>query len=123
MILLVDDNDRNLRFMRDILQRHGYRVEVANDAHKALVRVKEASYRLLLLDVQMPTVSGTELMRHLKAGGLEAPVIAVTAMAMRGDEADLLAAGFDGYLSKPFSYRALLDKVEQALAWRAPGQA
>ena len=116
-LLVVDDNELNLRLLNDVLLTGGYDVALASSGEAALRAARRAHFNLILMDVQMPDMSGTEAMQTLKRDpdwpGV--PILAVTALAMQGDDAQLLEAGFDGYISKPISYKALLSTVASYL--------
>ena len=111
-LLVVDDNELNLRLLADVLLTQ-YTVTLARSGAEALLEARRTPFDLILMDVQMPNMSGTEAMQILKRDpdGCRAPILAVTALAMQGDEVELLKAGFDGYISKPIAYRALLGTV------------
>jgi len=119
-ILIVDDNRMNLRLLSDMLLSRGYLVEVASSGPEALAKARETPFDLILMDVQMAGMSGTEVMERLKCDPdwPRAPILAVTAMAMKEDEARLRAAGFDGYISKPVMLKNLLETVEAFLRER-----
>lgn len=111
-VLVVDDNDKNLRLLADVLRSQGYQVVTASSGQEALQRVNEQPIKVILMDVQMPGMSGVDAMRRLKAGEhAHVPIIAVTALAMEGDAEGFLAAGFDGYLSKPVKLKTLIGEV------------
>ena len=116
-LLVVDDNELNLRLLNDILLAGGYDVTLASSGEAALRAARHTRFNLILMDVQMPDMSGTEAMQTLKRDPEwhTAPILAVTALAMQGDDAQLLEAGFDGYISKPISYKALLSTVASYL--------
>ena len=110
-LLVVDDNALNLRLLGDVLSTR-YAVTLVRSGEAALRAARETPFDLILMDVQMPGMSGTEAMRTLKRDpDWRAPILAVTALAMQGDEGQLLEAGFDGYVSKPIAYKALLGTV------------
>ena len=112
-LLVVDDNELNLRLLNDVLLTRGYAITLARSGEEALAQARRNPFDLILMDVQMPGMSGTEAMQTLKREPRwrGAPILAVTALAMQGDEVHLLEAGFDGYISKPIAYRALLSTV------------
>jgi CheY-like chemotaxis protein len=103
VILIVDDNAANLKLARVILAAEGYDVRTANDAEEALRAISGDTPRLILMDIQLPDMDGLELTRRLKADARYSDVIvvALTAYAMKGDEAKAKAAGCDGYVTKP----------------------
>ncbi|MET0384083.1 MAG: response regulator [Burkholderiaceae bacterium] len=102
-VLIVDDNPINLELTTFILRSDGFVVNVSADARQAIESVARCRPDLILMDIQMPEVDGLELTRRLKAdpSTTDIPVIALTAYAMKGDEKKMLAAGCNGYLSKP----------------------
>ena len=102
-ILVVDDNPMNVKLICFLLRKRGYEVRAANDATQALATLDSFSPRLILMDLQLPGVSGLELTRRIKASEntRAIPIIAVTAFAMKGDEAKAFEAGCDGYITKP----------------------
>ena len=102
-ILVVDDNVANLKLMRLLLSHQGYDVHVCGGAVEALAALETLRPRVILMDLQMPGIDGLELTRRLKADPAtrDITIVAVTAYAMKGDEAQALAAGCDGYVTKP----------------------
>ena len=117
-VLVVDDNAVNLKLTRVLLRGAGYDVQTAADAEEALRLLHACKPRLILMDVQLPGVSGLELTRNLKADERtrEVLVVALTAYAMKGDEEKALAAGCDAYVTKPIDTDALLALVAKLLA-------
>jgi len=118
LILIVEDNERNLKLLRDVLGAHGYRIIEAGSAEDALVLARTERPELVLMDIQLPGMDGLAALRHLRATPeTEATsVIAVTAFAMKDDRERILAAGFDGYLEKPVNVRELPSYVGSHLA-------
>lgn len=112
-VLVVDDNIANLKLAAVVLAKAGYEVLTAQDGEAGLMMVEEHKPDLVLMDVQMPGLDGLEATRRLKAKPATAgiPIVALTALAMKGDEERLRAAGYDDYLAKPFHYPELLAKV------------
>lgn len=112
-VLVVDDNEMNLRLLNDVLKAQGYTVYTASSGREALERAHETAPDLVLLDVQMPGMSGTEVMQQLKADDAwrQVPILAVTALAMQGDETELIESGFNGYVSKPIALKEMLKTV------------
>jgi two-component system, cell cycle response regulator DivK len=102
-ILVVEDNDKNMKLFRDVLLAKGYRTLEATTGGEAVALAAEHSLDLVLMDIQLPDIDGVEALRRLRADSRSAfvPVLAVTAQAMEGDRERFLAAGFDGYVSKP----------------------
>lgn len=113
-ILVVDDNATNVKLVRDVLQFKGYKPIVADSGESAVAAARAHSPALVLMDVQLPGMSGTEAMKILKADAAtrHIPIIALTALAMKGAEEGLLAEGFDAYISKPVSIKQLLEMVQ-----------
>src|SRR5688500_18831557 len=108
-ILIVDDSSVNLKLARLVLEGEGYVVRTANDAEEALRMLDTFSPRLVLMDLQLPGIDGLELTRRLKADPRRSSimVVALTANAMKGDEEKALAAGCDGYITKPIDVDGL----------------
>lgn len=108
-ILVIDDNSMNLKLMRVLLSGAGYEIQTAKDAEDALAVLESFEPRLILMDLQLPKMSGLELTRTLKSDPRykNTIVVAVTAYAMKGDDQKAFAAGCDGYLSKPIDTRRL----------------
>ena len=115
VILVVEDNVRNLKLVRDVLEYHGYRTLGACDGEDGVALAREHLPELTLMDVQLPGIDGVEALRLLRADERTAsvPVLALTAQAMEGDRERFIAAGFDGYLSKPVNIADLLDAVRR----------
>lgn len=114
-ILVVDDNAANLKLARVILQREGYLVRTAVDAEEALELLRSWRPALILMDIQLPGLDGLELTRRLKAdpGYRDIIIVALTAFAMPNDQERALAAGCDGYLSKPIDIDTLVVAVSR----------
>lgn len=108
-ILIIDDNPHNLKLARVLLEGEGYEVRTAYDAEQALAMLESFSPLLILMDLQLPGMDGLELTRLLKQDEArrQIVVIALTAYAMKGDEEKALAAGCDGYVTKPIDTHAL----------------
>jgi two-component system cell cycle response regulator len=117
-ILVVDDNPENLKLARLLLKTEGYSVTTAMDAEQAMDQIRRAPPRLILMDIQLPGMDGLELTARIKADPKTRNilVIAVTAYAMKGDEAKVVAAGCDGYASKPIDIRGLPRMISNLLA-------
>jgi CheY-like chemotaxis protein len=123
-VLYVEDNPANLRLMVELLGlRPGVRLHTAGDADRGLALAQDLRPALMLLDIQLPGTDGFELLRQLRATGVAAPAVAVTANAMPADVARGLAAGFEHYLTKPLDLRRVLAIVDEALAAQAGGAA
>jgi CheY-like chemotaxis protein len=108
-ILVIDDHPANLKLMRVLLTAEGYQVSTAGDAESALAMIGASCPRLILMGLQLPGMDGLELTRRLKASPAtrDIPIIAITAYAMKGDEAKAREAGCDAYFTKPMDTRAL----------------
>jgi two-component system, cell cycle response regulator DivK len=113
-ILIVEDNELNLRLLSDVLEFHGYTITVAGNGADALTTARRDRPDLILLDIQLPDLPGTEVARRLKADPATGtiPIIAVTAFAMAGDRQRILESGCDEYISKPFSLVNFLSVVQ-----------
>ena len=118
VILIVEDNEANQLLASAVLEREGYRVEVASSSNEALDRLKSQAPDLILMDVQLPGIDGLSLTRLLKADERTAsiPVVALTALAMRGDRERTLDAGCAGYISKPIDTRTFAAEVRKYLS-------
>jgi two-component system, cell cycle response regulator DivK len=116
-VLVVDDNAQNLKLARVLLRAEGYEVRTAVDAEEALRELEWFSPELILMDLQLPGMDGLELTRRLKADPMRSDIaiIALTAYAMKGDEAKAMAAGCDGYVAKPIDVEALPRMVREHL--------
>ena len=112
-ILVVEDNERNLKLVRDVLQYAGYEVIAARSGEQGVTLAREWTPDLVLMDLQLPTMNGTEALHILRADPLTRaiPVVAVTASAMNEDRERALRDGFDSYLEKPISVRTFPDLV------------
>jgi len=114
-ILVVEDNEKNMKLFRDVLQAAGYRTLEATTGGEAVALAAEHAPDLVLMDIQLPDIDGIEALGRLRADGRTAflPVLALTAQAMEGDRERFLAAGFDGYLSKPVNVADLVATVKR----------
>ena len=117
VVVVVEDNARSRRLVRDLLELNGFRTVEAESAEEGLEAVRSQDPCLVLLDIQLPGMDGEAALRALRADPSTAalPVVAVTAYAMRGDEERLLAAGFDGYLAKPIDTRTFVGSLVEVL--------
>ena len=123
-ILVVEDNERNLKLIRDVLQFAGYEIVEATSGEQGVALAQDCEPDLVLMDLQLPQMDGTEALRLLRESPRTrgVPVVAVTAFAMREDRERAFGAGFDGYLQKPISIRALPEQVRGFLAGKgSPG--
>jgi two-component system, cell cycle response regulator DivK len=117
LILLVEDNEKNRKLAHDVLAHQGYRVVDAESGEEALRLVQTERPALVLMDIHLPGINGIEALGRLRAdpGTRDIPVMAVTASAMTHDRAKIMAAGFDGYQSKPISVKPFLAAVRELL--------
>ncbi|NBO17902.1 MAG: response regulator [Proteobacteria bacterium] len=116
-ILIVEDNDLNLKLFRDLLTAHGYETIETKEGLEAINLTRSEKPDLILMDIQLPEISGLDVTRRLKAEQTLAgiPIIAVTAFAMKDDEEKILAAGCQAYISKPISIVPFLNTVRKFL--------
>jgi two-component system, cell cycle response regulator DivK len=114
-VLVVEDNALNLKLIRDVLEHAGFTVLVATSGEEGVDVATRGGLDLVLMDLQLPGIDGTEAMRRIRAhpGSRELPVVAVTAFAMAADREQVSSAGFDGYIEKPISTRALPELVRR----------
>ena len=117
-VLVVEDNELNLKLVRDVLEFAGYEIVSAMTGEDGLELARSSPPDLVLMDLQLPGIDGTETLLRLRDGVLPAsvPIVAVSAFAMAQDMDDAGKAGFDGYLQKPISARALPGQVAEYLA-------
>jgi two-component system cell cycle response regulator DivK len=116
-ILVVEDNELNLKLFCDLLRAHGYEAEPVRDGREAVERARAFVPDLIIMDIQLPFISGLELIEQLKVDAeLKAiPIMAVTAYAARGDEERIREAGAEGYVSKPISVLRFVEAVRVLL--------
>ena len=116
-ILIVEDNENNLVLLRDCLSFLGYEIIAAADGREGVAVARESMPDLILMDIQMPGMDGLTACGILKGNPLTSglKIVALTSFAMEGDKEKFLAAGFDGYLSKPISTRELPGLMRQWL--------
>jgi len=114
-VLVVEDNERNMKLFRDVLQASGFRTLEASTGEQAVELVFEHRPDLVLMDIQLPDIDGIEALGRVRANDAFAsvPVVALTAQAMEGDRERFLAAGFDGYLSKPVNIAEFVITVKR----------
>jgi two-component system cell cycle response regulator DivK len=112
-ILVVEDNPKNLKLVRDVLVYSGYEVVEATSGEDGVRLAEETCPDLILMDLQLPGIDGAEALRQIRSGDHNpaVPVVAVTAFAMADDRDRAFASGFDGYVEKPISARALPEQV------------
>jgi CheY-like chemotaxis protein len=118
LILIIEDNEKNRKLARDVLQVKGYRTIESETAEEGLKLVEEKAPALILMDIQLPGMDGITAMKQLKSAPStkDIPIIAITASAMTHNRQTMLAEGFDGYQTKPISLKEFLGEVERVLA-------
>lgn len=116
-ILVVEDNELNLKLFCDLLRAHGFETEPVRDGRDAIERTREFAPDLIIMDIQMPHISGLEVIESLKSDPAlrHIPVMAVTAYAAKGDEERIRDAGAEGYVSKPISVMKFVESVTKLL--------
>ena len=116
-VLIVEDNELNMKLFRDLLEAHGYQTTGTSNGYEALDLVRKMRPDLVLMDIQLPQVSGLEVTRWIKDDPeLRAiPVVAVTAFAMKGDEERIREGGCEAYISKPISVSHFLDTIRRLM--------
>src|SRR5262245_55170441 len=117
LILIVEDNEKNLKLVRDVLQVKGYETIEAGTAEDGIELARTRKPDLVLMDIQLPGMNGIDALRVLRADASTAriPVIAVTASVMQQDRNLITEAGFDGYIGKPINLREFIDTVRAML--------
>jgi len=117
LILIVEDNEKNRKLVRDVLQHTGYKTLEAETGEDGVRLAQESRPALVLMDIQLPGMNGIEALGRLRAHAKtkKIPVIAVTASAMTHDRAKIMSAGFDGYQSKPINVKEFLVAVREML--------
>ena len=120
LILIIEDNEKNRKLCRDVLQVKGYKTIESETAEVGLKLALEQSPDLVLMDIQLPGMDGITAMKQLKAdpNTQNIPIIAITASAMTNNRTSMLAEGFDGYQTKPISLKDFLAEVQRVLALR-----
>jgi len=123
-ILVIEDQEQNLYLMQYMLEAHGYEVVLATEGHAGIRAAKDGHPDLILLDIQLPTISGYDVARQIRADGRLAsvPIVAVTSFAMPGDREEALASGCTGYIEKPIDPTRFIDQVEGFVTDRATGE-
>jgi two-component system, cell cycle response regulator DivK len=118
LILIIEDNDKNLKLVRDVLQFNDYETAEAMTAEDGLVLARSQYPALILLDIQLPGMDGFAALRQLRADPItkSIPVMAVTASAMEQDRQKILEAGFDGYMTKPINVKKFTEEIRTVLA-------
>ena len=114
-VLIVEDNDLNMKLFHDLLDAHGYKTLQTRNGMEALELAREHRPDLILMDIQLPEVSGLEVTKWLKEDNelRQIPVVAVTAFAMKGDEERIREGGCEAYLSKPISVGKFIETVRR----------
>lgn len=114
-ILVVEDQELNVDMIMRRLQRRGFAVDVAMDGESALKKLATDTYDIVLLDISLPGISGFEVADRMKTQEItrDTPVIALTAHALQGDNARMIAAGFDGYAAKPIDFDGLMIQISR----------
>ena len=117
LILIVEDNPQSLKLVRDILQIKGYQTLETETGEEGVRLARERQPALILMDIQLPGINGIEALQRLRADPMTSatPVIAVTASVMTQDRSRIMAAGFNGFQSKPISIKQLLTTVREIL--------
>jgi two-component system cell cycle response regulator DivK len=117
-VLIVEDNELNMKLFNDLLEAHGYQTLQTGDGMEALAIAREHRPDLILMDIQLPEISGLEVTKWIKEDDnlKSIPVIAVTAFAMKGDEEKIREGGCEAYLAKPISVQNFLETVRRFLA-------
>jgi two-component system cell cycle response regulator DivK len=123
-ILIIEDNPANMKLAVMLLEKTGYLVISATNAEAGLTMARYEQPDLILMDIQLPGMDGLAATQVLKRYDetRDIPVIALTALAMKGDEERIRAAGCDGYIAKPLDYKAFLKTVEAHLVPEPPGR-
>jgi two-component system, cell cycle response regulator DivK len=118
LILIIEDNEKNRKLIRDFLQVKGYQTIDTETAENGLKLAEEKTPALILMDIQLPGMDGITAMKQLKAGSntRSIPIVAITASAMTHNRQTMLAEGFDGYQTKPLSLKEFLGEVERLIA-------
>ncbi len=117
-VLIVEDNELNMKLFHDLLEAHGYATLQTRDGMEALKIARQEKPDLILMDIQLPEVSGLEVTKWIKEDDdlKRIPVIAVTAFAMKGDEEKIREGGCEDYIAKPISIAKFLDTVKRYLS-------
>lgn len=116
-VLVVEDNELNMKLFRDLLEAHGYKTIQTRNGNEVLDLARREQPDLILMDIQLPEVSGLDVTRWLKADPelKKIPVIAVTAFAMKGDEQKIREGGCEDYISKPISVTGFIETIQKYL--------
>src|SRR5262245_53613215 len=117
LILILEDNEKNLKLVRDVLHVKGYETVDAGTAEDGLVIARDRKPDLVLMDIQLPGMNGIDALKALRADPATAsiPIVAITASVMQTDRQHIMGSGFDGFIEKPVNLKNLLDTVQQAV--------
>lgn len=117
LVLIVEDNEKNLKLVRDVLQVKGYQTIEAGSAEDGLQLARSRAPNLILMDIQLPGMSGIDALKLLRSEPATAaiPVVAITASVMQQDRQQIMSAGFNGFIEKPVNLKNLLDTVQRTL--------
>jgi two-component system cell cycle response regulator DivK len=117
LVLIVEDNEKNMKLARDILQAKGFKTVEAVTGEEGVKLAKEKKPDLVLMDIQLPGISGIDAFKQLRADAITAriPVVALTASVTPTDRSQISAAGFDAFVSKPISVKEFVDTVKRLL--------
>src|SRR5258705_5503793 len=118
LILVIEDNEKNRKLVRDVLTFKGYTIVEAETGEEGVRLAKERLPKLILMDIQLPGIDGIEALRQIRAydATRAIPIVAVTASAMDRDRQQIMAAGVDAYQSKPLKLKEVIDVLEAILA-------
>lgn len=117
LVLIVEDNEKNMKLARDLLQYHGFATIEATNAEDGLVMARERQPRLVLMDIQLPGMDGVSALEQLRKDAVTSkiPVVAMTASVMKEDRERFDKAGFDGFITKPIDVKRFPDQVREAM--------
>jgi two-component system cell cycle response regulator DivK len=117
LVLIIEDNEKNMKLARDILQAKGYKTVEAETGEEGVKLAKERKPDLVLMDIQLPGINGIEAFRQLRAEAATAkiPVVALTASVTPTDRSQITAAGFDAFISKPISLKEFVETVKRLI--------
>ncbi len=114
-VLIVEDNDLNMKLFRDLLEAHGFNTLATRSGEEAIELARSRDPDLIIMDIQLPEVSGLEVTRSIKNDDAtkSIPIVAVTAFAMKGDEEKIRGGGCEAYIAKPLSFTQYMDTVNR----------
>jgi len=117
LILIVEDNEKNLKLLRDFLQFRGYETIEADTGEAGIELAREEQPSMILMDVQLPGIDGMQAMKSLKSDPItqRIPIIALTSFAMKGDREQFIKEGFDDYISKPINIKEIPEIINRHL--------